>query len=61
MEEQERGKEETEMPGPRQKLSVLEANGRKHLSKAEKAARAAGRWSCPNPPKCGCPGGCRSI
>lgn len=29
------------MPGPRQPLSVLEANGRKHLSEAEKAARAA--------------------
>lgn len=40
MEERERGKEETEMPGPRQKLSVLEANGRKHLSKADFRALA---------------------
>ena len=51
MEEQERGKEETEMPGPRQKLSVLEANGRKHLSKAEKAARAAREVELPKPAK----------
>ena len=29
-----------DMPGPRQKLIVLEANGRKHLSKSEKAQRA---------------------
>lgn len=51
MEERERGKEETEMPGPRQKLSVLEANGRKHLSKAEKAARAAQEVELPKPAK----------
>lgn len=51
MEKQERGKEETEMPGPRQKLSVLEANGRKHLSKAEKAARAAREVELPKPAK----------
>ena len=37
------------MPGPRQKLSVLEANGRKHLSKAEKAQRAAGEVDLPKP------------
>ena len=30
------------MPGPRQPLEVLEAKGRKHLSKSEKAARRAG-------------------
>ncbi len=29
------------MPGPRQSLKVLEGNGRKHLSKAERAKRAA--------------------
>lgn len=51
MEERERGKEETEMPGPRQKLSVLEANGRKHLSKAEKAERAAREVELPKPAK----------
>ena len=28
------------MPGPRQRLAVLEGNGRKHLSKSEKAQRA---------------------
>lgn len=39
------------MPGPRQKLSVLEANGRKHLSKAEKAQRAAGEVELPKPAK----------
>lgn len=39
------------MPGPRQKLSVLEANGRKHLSKAEKAQRAAGEVDLPKPAK----------
>lgn len=39
------------MPGPRQKLSVLEANGRKHLSKAEKAQRAAGEVELPKPTK----------
>lgn len=30
------------MPGPRQRLEVLEGRGRKHLTKAEKARRAAG-------------------
>ena len=30
------------MPGPRQRLEVLEGKGRKHLTKAEKARRAAG-------------------
>lgn len=30
------------MPGPRQPLALLQANGRKHLTKAETAARAAG-------------------
>lgn len=30
------------MPGPRQSLEVLEGNGRKHLSRSERAARAAG-------------------
>lgn len=30
------------MPGPRQPLEVLEARGRKHLSKSERAAREAG-------------------
>lgn len=39
------------MPRPRQKLSVLEANGRKHLSKAEKAQRAAGEVELPKPTK----------
>lgn len=39
------------MPRPRQKLSVLEANGRKHLSKAEKAQRAAGEVELPKPDK----------
>lgn len=39
------------MPGPRQRLSVLEANGRKHLSKAEKAARAAQEVELPKPAK----------
>ncbi|WP_297232636.1 phage terminase small subunit P27 family [uncultured Flavonifractor sp.] len=37
------------MPGPRQKLSVLEGNGRKHLSKAEKARRAAQEVELPKP------------
>ena len=37
------------MPGPRQKLSVLEGNGRKHLSKAEKAQRAAQEVNLPKP------------
>lgn len=37
------------MPGPRQKLSVLEGNGRKHLSKAEKAQRAAQEVDLPKP------------
>ena len=37
------------MPGPRQKLSVLEGNGRKHLTKAEKAQRAAQEVNLPKP------------
>lgn len=37
------------MPGPRQKLSVLEGNGRKHLTKAEKADRAAQEVNLPKP------------
>ncbi len=37
------------MPGPRQKLSVLEANGRKHLSRTEKAERAAQEVNLPKP------------
>lgn len=37
------------MPGPRQRLSVLEGNGRKHLSKAEKAQRAAQEVDLPKP------------
>lgn len=37
------------MPGPRQKLSVLEGNGRKHLSKAEKAQREAQEVDLPKP------------
>ena len=37
------------MPGPRQSLKVLEANGRKHLSRAEKAQRAAQEASLPKP------------
>ena len=37
------------MPGPRQKLIVLEANGRKHLSKSEKAQRAAQEVDLPKP------------
>ena len=37
------------MPGPRQKLAVLEGNGRKHLSKAEKAQRAAQEVELPKP------------
>lgn len=39
------------MPGPRQKLSVLEGNGRKHLSKTEKAQRAAQEVNLPKPAK----------
>lgn len=39
------------MPGSRQKLSVLEANGRKHLTKTEKAQRAAGEVNLPKPAK----------
>lgn len=39
------------MPGPRQKLSVLEGNGRKHLSAAEKAQRAAQEVNLPKPQK----------
>ena len=38
------------MPGPRQRLEVLEGNGRKHLSRSERAARAAGEVR-PAPPK----------
>ena len=30
------------MPGPRQSLEVLEGKGRKHLSRSERAQRAAG-------------------
>ena len=37
------------MPGPRQKLAVLEGNGRKHLSKSEKAQRAAQEVELPKP------------
>lgn len=37
------------MPGPRQKLIVLEGNGRKHLSKSEKAQRAAQEINLPKP------------
>lgn len=37
------------MPGPRQKLIVLEGNGRKHLSKSEKAQRAAQEIDLPKP------------
>ena len=37
------------MPGPRQRLSVLEGNGRKHLSKSEKAQRAAQEVDLPKP------------
>ena len=37
------------MPGPRQKLSVLEGSGRKHLSKSEKAQRAAQEVNLPKP------------
>ena len=37
------------MPGPRQKLIVLEGNGRKHLSKSEKAQRAAQDVALPKP------------
>lgn len=37
------------MPGPRQKLSVLEGNGRKHLSKNEKARRADQEVNLPKP------------
>ena len=37
------------MPGPRQKLSVLEGNGRKHLSKSEKARRADQEVDLPKP------------
>ena len=37
------------MPGPRQKLSVLEGNGRKHLSKSEKARRDDQEVNLPKP------------
>lgn len=37
------------MPGPRQKLSVLEGNGRKHLSRSERAQRAAQEVDLPKP------------
>ena len=44
------------MPGARQPTDVILANGRKHLSKAEEAARRAGEVSLPvaktaKPPK----------
>ena len=39
------------MPGPRQRLSVLEGNGRKHLSKSEKTQRAAQEVDLPKPAK----------
>lgn len=38
------------MPGPRQSLEVLEGKGRKHLSRSERAQRAAGEVR-PAPPK----------
>ena len=37
------------MPGPRQSLEVLEGKGRKHLSRSERAQRAAGEVR-PAPP-----------
>lgn len=37
------------MAGPRQKLSVIEGRGKKHLSKAEKAERAAQEVNLPKP------------
>ena len=37
------------MPGPRQRLAVLEGNGRKHLSKSEKAQRANQEVNLPKP------------
>jgi len=39
------------MPGPRQKLSVLEGKGKKHLSKAEKVQRAAQEVELEKPKK----------
>ena len=42
-------KEAAGMPGPRQKLSVLEGRGKKHLSKSEKAQRAAQEVALPKP------------
>lgn len=39
------------MPGPRQKLSVLEGKGRKHLSEQEKAQRDAQEINLPKPSK----------
>ena len=39
------------MPGPRMPLAVLEANGKKHLSEAEKAERAAQEVKLPRPKK----------
>lgn len=39
------------MPGPRQKLSVLEGKGRKHLSEQEKAQRDAQEIKLPKPSK----------
>lgn len=39
------------MPGPREKLSVLEGKGRKHLSEQEKAQRAAQEINLPKPAK----------
>lgn len=43
--------EEETMPGPRMPLAVLEANGKKHLSEAEKAERAAQEVKLPRPKK----------
>lgn len=39
------------MAGPREKLSVLEGKGRKHLSEQEKAQRAAQEINLPKPDK----------
>ncbi len=39
------------MPGTRQPLAVLEANGRKHLSQAERAQRRAEEVRLPKPAK----------
>lgn len=37
------------MPGPRQPTDVVKANGKKHLSKTEEAARRAGEVQVPKP------------